>query len=118
MAAVLSFIPVRFSCAAVRVQAWTGDVRLPKRSDLCSSVANKMKRLLLTLLSMGLTAFTVHAENLTLVGGTAINPADGKIIQNAVITISGDTIQRVGSGDKAPAGAKTIDCKGKFILPG
>ncbi|MFL6514438.1 MAG: amidohydrolase family protein [Chthoniobacterales bacterium] len=77
-----------------------------------------MKRLLLTLLSMGLTAFTVHAETLTLVGGTAINPADGKIIQNAVITISGDTIESVGSGDKAPAGAKTIDCKGKFILPG
>src|SRR5690349_14555057 len=77
-----------------------------------------MKRTFLTLLSAALPAFTAHAEKLVLTGGTAINPADGKIIQNAVITIDGDTIQGIGSGDKPSPDAKAIDCKGKFILPG
>jgi imidazolonepropionase-like amidohydrolase len=118
MAADLNFMPVRFSIGAATAQAGTADVRLPKRFELCSSVASKMKQLLLPLLSVVLTAFTAHAEKLALIGGTSINPADGKIIQNAIITIDGDTIQSVSSGDKAPADAKTIDCKGKFILPG
>src|SRR4051812_41153659 len=61
----------------------------------------------------------VHGEKMTLAGGTAINPADGKIIQNALITIDGGAIQSVGSAAGGVTGnAKTIDCKGKFILPG
>jgi imidazolonepropionase-like amidohydrolase len=61
-----------------------------------------------------------HAEKLTLVGGTAINPADGKITEHALITIDGGTIQTVssGGGTSSAADAKTVDCKGKFILPG
>jgi imidazolonepropionase-like amidohydrolase len=62
---------------------------------------------------------SVHAEKLALVGGTAINPADGKITENALITIDGGTIQSITSGTTtAPNDAKTIDCKGKFVLPG
>ncbi|MEP6603435.1 MAG: amidohydrolase family protein [Spartobacteria bacterium] len=64
---------------------------------------------------MALLVVTAGAEKLSLVGGTAINPADGKIIENAVITIDGDTIVSIGSG---AAEGKRIDCTGKFILPG
>jgi len=58
-------------------------------------------------------------SKIVLVGGTAINPADGKIIENAVVTINSDTIESVRTGvTKEEPGAREIDCKGKFILPG
>jgi imidazolonepropionase-like amidohydrolase len=77
-----------------------------------------MKISILTLLLIGVAALTAAAEKIALTGGTAINPAEGKVIENAVITIDGNTIQSVTAGTSAPAGAKVIDCKGKFILPG
>jgi imidazolonepropionase-like amidohydrolase len=57
---------------------------------------------------------------LTLVGGTVINPRDGRIIPNAVVVLDGDTIEAVAPASQAkpPADARVIDCKGKFILPG
>jgi imidazolonepropionase-like amidohydrolase len=62
---------------------------------------------------------TLRAEKISLVGGTVINPADGKILLNATVVIDGDKIERVAIG-KQDAGAlgKQIDCGGKFILPG
>jgi imidazolonepropionase-like amidohydrolase len=77
-----------------------------------------MKIFFASVLLIVASAATVHAETLVLTGGTAINPADGKIIQNAVITIEGDTIQSVTTEIAPPGVANTIDCKGKFILPG
>jgi imidazolonepropionase-like amidohydrolase len=77
-----------------------------------------MKTPLLVLVLTLSGAVTGYSDKIALVGGTAINPADGKIVQNAVITIDGDTIQSVGSAAESATGAKTIDCKGKFILPG
>ena len=65
-------------------------------------------------------AYTAHAEKISLVGGTAINPADGKIIENSVVIVDGDRIAAVGAAKtiNAPKDARVIDCKGKFILPG
>ena len=61
----------------------------------------------------------LRAERISLVGGTVINPADGKVLPNATVVIDGDKIERVAIG-KQDAGAlgKQIDCVGKFILPG
>ena len=55
-----------------------------------------------------------------LVGGTVINPDDGKIIPGAVLLIDGDRISAVGTPNetKIQAEAQRIDCRGKFILPG
>ena len=73
----------------------------------------------LALLFICTAIFSGYADKLTLVGGTAINPADGKTIPNATITIDGDTIRSVAPGGGKPAAdATTIECKGKFILPG
>jgi len=64
-------------------------------------------------------ASTVHAEKISLVGGTVINPADGKVLPDATVMINGDRIERVAMGKQdAPALGKQIDCAGKFILPG
>ncbi|HZR06245.1 MAG TPA: amidohydrolase family protein [Candidatus Udaeobacter sp.] len=66
-----------------------------------------------------LFALCANAEKISLVGGTVINPADGKVLPNATVVIDGATIERVtiGKQDAASLG-KQIDCAGKFILPG
>src|SRR3954470_6936890 len=66
------------------------------------------------------TLANAEAEKISLVGGTVINPADGKITKNAVVLINGDTIESVESRreHEVVAGARMIDCTGKFILPG
>ncbi len=60
---------------------------------------------------------SARAEKIALINGTAINPADAKIISNAVVVIEGDQIVSV-SVPPIPADARKIDCTGKFILPG
>jgi imidazolonepropionase-like amidohydrolase len=62
---------------------------------------------------------TTHAEKISLVGATVINPADGKVLPNATVVINGEKIERVAIGkqDAATLG-KQVPCVGKFILPG
>src|SRR6266487_2365085 len=76
-----------------------------------------MKKIAALLLFIGVVA--VHAERISLIGATVINPADGKVMPNATVVINGDKIERVAMGkqDAATLG-KQIACVGKFILPG
>ena len=55
-----------------------------------------------------------------LVNGTLIDPGTARTVPNAVIIIEGDHISAVGdeAGAISTKGARIIDCKGKFILPG
>jgi imidazolonepropionase-like amidohydrolase len=60
-----------------------------------------------------------HAEKISLVGATVINPADGKTLPNATVVIDESKIERVAMGKQdAAALGKQIPCVGKFILPG
>src|SRR5204862_3978268 len=65
-------------------------------------------------------ATSALAQKISLVGGTVINPADGKIVQNAVLVINGDKIESVASRKESgvPVGSKWGECDKKFILPG
>lgn len=64
-------------------------------------------------------SFLARAEKISLVGGTVINPADGKVLPNTTVVINGDKIERVAMEKKDAAGlGKQINCAGKFILPG
>jgi len=76
-----------------------------------------MKSFLVLFLILGVV--TLHAEKFSLVGGTVINPADGKVMPNTTVVINGDKIERVSMGkqDAATLG-KQVPCVGKFILPG
>ena len=66
-----------------------------------------------------LSAITLRADKISLVGATVINPADGKVMPNATIVINGDKIERVSLGKQdAAALGRQIDCVGKFVLPG
>ena len=76
-----------------------------------------MKSIAVLLFFAGLV--TAHAEKISLVGATVINPADGKVMPNATVVIDGDKIERVSMGKQSAAAlGKQIDCTGKFILPG
>src|ERR1700757_235327 len=74
---------------------------------------------IITLLFAAFALTIAHAEKISLVGATVINPADGKVMPNATVVINGDKIERAAMGkqDAATLG-KQIDCVGKFILPG
>src|SRR6185503_11253833 len=52
--------------------------------------------------------------------GRLINPADGSVIQNALIIIRGDRIESVTTGllPKLPDGTRVIDLSGFTVLPG
>ena len=64
-------------------------------------------------------ATATYAEKFSLVGGTVINPADGKVLPNATIVIDGDKISRVSMGKQdADMLGRQVSCAGKFILPG
>src|SRR3954451_8723176 len=64
-------------------------------------------------------ATTTHAEKISLVGATVINPADGKVLPNATVVINGDKIERVAMGKQDAASlGRQVSCVGKFILPG
>jgi imidazolonepropionase-like amidohydrolase len=60
----------------------------------------------------------LKADELVLAGGSAINPADGKVLQDATIWIENGKIERIEPGGHPAGGARTVDCRGKFVLPG
>src|SRR5437588_1537585 len=93
---------------------------LPCRSFMrgLGEISRMNLRITLVIAFLSFTA-TLHAERISLVGATVINPADGKVLPNATVTINGDKIERVAIGKQdAAARGKQISCPGKFILPG
>ena len=75
-----------------------------------------MKLLLRLALVFGLCLTSGWAERISLLNGTVINPGAGKVLPVTRVDIDGDKIVSVGAIAQAPG--KTIDCTGKFILPG
>src|SRR5450432_2066543 len=63
---------------------------------------------------------TARAEHVALIHATIINPASSAVIHDGTLVIEGDHIAAVGSPHavKIPGNARTVDCSGKFILPG
>src|SRR5438309_6694604 len=77
---------------------------------------NKTKFLAIALSIFSLSA---RAEKISIVGGTVVNPADGKVMPHSTVVIDGYKIERVAIGKQDAASlGKQIDCSGKFILPG
>jgi NADPH:quinone reductase-like Zn-dependent oxidoreductase/imidazolonepropionase-like amidohydrolase len=75
---------------------------------------------LLCLMLVAAGTLTVWAEKIALVGGTLINPATDRVITNARILIDGNRITDFGDEitTPVPTGARVIDVKGEFVLPG
>ena len=62
-----------------------------------------MKFRIALVLAVLLFTAALRAERISLVGGTVINPADGKILPNATVVIDGDKIERVAMGKQEAA---------------
>lgn len=56
-------------------------------------------------------------EAIALVNANLVNVRDGRVTSNATIVLRDGRIASIGSG-AAPAGVRTIDLKGKYVLPG
>src|SRR5437762_9382264 len=65
-----------------------------------------------------MAAGILHAEHIALISGTVINPADGKIARNATVFIDNGRISSIAAGMVMKYSGRTINCVGKFILPG
>jgi imidazolonepropionase-like amidohydrolase len=56
-------------------------------------------------------------EPLALVNANLVNVRDGRVTTNATIMLRNGKIESIGSA-AAPAGVRTLDLKGKYVLPG
>jgi imidazolonepropionase-like amidohydrolase len=65
-------------------------------------------------------ALSGRAEKIALVNGTVVDPARERVTANRIVLIDANKIAAVGDVKtlSAPKDARTIDCRGKFILPG
>jgi len=57
------------------------------------------------------------AEPLALVNANVIDVRAGRVTPNATLVLRNGTIESVGAG-RAPAGVRTLDLRGKYVLPG
>ncbi len=74
----------------------------------------------LAVLSVGLAAQRPEAtsnEPLALVHARVVNVRDGQVTPNATIVLRNGRIESIGSR-AAPAGVRSLDLKGKYVLPG
>src|SRR5437763_4613418 len=67
--------------------------------------------------ALSVFALAAHAEKIALIGGTVINPADGKITRNATVFVDNGRITNIAANMVMKFGGRTIDCTCKFILP-
>ena len=58
----------------------------------------------LAAITLSVLSLSAHGEKIALVGGTVINPADGKVLPNATIVTDGGKIERVSTGKQDAAG--------------
>jgi len=66
----------------------------------------------------GLACISIaRAEQIAIVGGR-VEVRPGTVIENGVVVIDNDRITEVGAGVTAPAGARVIDAKGKYVYAG
>lgn len=70
-------------------------------------------------IAVGLSAQppTAPGAPIAIVNANLVNVRDGRVTPNATIVIRGGKIESIGSG-AAPAGARVVDLKGKYALPG
>ena len=57
------------------------------------------------------------SEPLALVNANVVNVRDGRVMSGATVVLRGGRIESVGT-TRPPAGLRTLDLKGKYVLPG
>ncbi|MDG1907217.1 MAG: amidohydrolase family protein [Arenicella sp.] len=67
-----------------------------------------------------LLGFSVSAATTAIVGGTVVNLDGGTSLEDAVILVNGERIEKIGRRSEVaiPADAITVDAAGKWLIPG
>jgi imidazolonepropionase-like amidohydrolase len=78
-----------------------------------------LRLLFAVLLLIGLSAVSVQAQPVAIVGGT-VHPVSGDPIEDGVVLMNGDTLVAVGprSAVSIPANARRVDANGMTVTPG
>src|SRR5215469_1452003 len=75
--------------------------------------------LFLAFILSGLLRSETNPTVLVLRGGTLVDVATGEESSDSTIVMRGERIEQIGSGNRAiPEGARIIDARGKWIIPG
>lgn len=61
---------------------------------------------------------TPRTQALAITHVNVVDVADGRIVQDVMVTMSGATIARVTHGGTPPADARVVDARGGFLIPG
>ena len=69
-------------------------------------------------MSIAMVASTTQTGTLSITRVSVVDVADGRILPNRTVTITGDTIAKVAPDGASPAGAQVVDGQGKFLIPG
>src|SRR5258708_7683622 len=79
-----------------------------------------MKHIFLYVLCGGLTASlsTRAATSVVIKAGHLIDVVEGKVLDNQVVLVEGETIKAIGANIETPQGAKVIDLPNSWVLPG
>ncbi len=80
-----------------------------------------MKKIILSIIGLALIALVGHAQvktgTILIKGGTVLTITNGTLEATDVLITNGK-IARIGKNLSAPAGHKTVDATGKFVMPG
>lgn len=79
-------------------------------------INNAFSRAAVAALMLGVSG-VAGAETIAITGGKVF-PVSGPAIENGTVVITDGKITAVGANVPVPAGAKTIDAKGKWVTPG
>ena len=63
-------------------------------------------------------AITAQTPSLAITGVNVVDVVDGRIVPNSTVTISGQTIKSLVPDGVPPTGARVVDGRGKFLIPG
>jgi hypothetical protein len=72
----------------------------------------------LAALLIATVAVTAQAPPLAIMSVNVVDVVGGRIVPNSTVTISGQTITGVTQNGAPPAGARVVDGRGKFLIPG
>jgi imidazolonepropionase-like amidohydrolase len=64
------------------------------------------------------TSANAQTPTLALMGVSVVDVIDGRILPNRTVVITGATINTVTEASTPPAGARVVDGRGKFLIPG
>ena len=78
-----------------------------------------MRKILLSVLLSFPVFLLAQTNNITAIkAGKLIDTQSGKVLENQIILVEGDTIKQVGANISIPANATIIDLSKDFVLPG